>query len=117
MMESRLQETVLTGIQGGLIQSARAVGAGGIAVSIAKSFGENAQLGARIHFSRKLKIDELLFGETQGLVIVTIKETDLMEFERVCMTIGIPATTIGRVTDDGVYSFNEAIKLPVSKLV
>ncbi len=117
MMESRLQETVLTGIQGGLIQSARAVGAGGIAVSIAKSFGGNAQLGARIHFSRKLKIDELLFGETQGLVIVTIKETDLMEFERVCMTIGIPATTIGRVTDDGVYSFNEAIKLPVSKLV
>ena len=117
MMESRLQETILTGIQGGLIQSARAVGAGGIAVSIAKSFGKNAQLGARIHFSRKLKIDELLFGETQGLVIVTIKETDLMEFERVCMTIGIPATTIGRVTDDGVYSFNEAIKLPVSKLV
>ena len=117
LMESRLQETILTGIQGGLIQSARAVGAGGIAVSIAKSFGKNAQLGARIHFSRKLKIDELLFGETQGLVIVTIKETDLMEFERVCMTIGIPATTIGRVTDDGVYSFNEAIKLPVSKLV
>jgi hypothetical protein len=117
LMESRLQETILTGIQGGLIQSARAVGAGGIAVSIAKSFGKNAQLGARIHFSRKLKIDELLFGETQGLVIVTIKETDLMEFERVCMTIGIPATTIGRVTDDGVFSFNEAIKLPVSKLV
>jgi len=117
LMESRLQETILTGIQGRLIQSARAVGAGGIAVSIAKSFGENSQLGARIHFSRKLKIDELLFGETQGLVIVTIKETDLMEFERVCMTIGIPATTIGRVTKDGVYSFNEAIKLPVSKLV
>jgi len=117
LMESRLQETILTGIQGGLVQSARAVGAGGIAVSIAKSFGKNTKLGARIHFSRKLKIDELLFGETQGLVIVTIKETDLMEFERVCMTIGIPATTIGRVTDDGVYSFNEAIKLPVSKLV
>jgi phosphoribosylformylglycinamidine (FGAM) synthase-like enzyme len=117
LMESRLQETILTGIQGRLIQSARAVGAGGIAVSIAKSFGKNTKLGARIHFSRKLKIDELLFGETQGLVIVTIKETDLMEFERVCMTIGIPATTIGRITDDGVYSFNEAIKLPVSKLV
>ena len=117
MMESRLQETILIGVQGGLIQSARPVGAGGIAVSIAKSFGKNAHLGARIHFSRKLKIDELLFGETQGIVIVSIKETDLMEFERACMTIGIPATTIGRVTDDGIYSFNEAIKLPVSKLV
>ncbi len=116
LMESRLQETVLTGIQGGFIQSARTVGRGGIAVSIAKSLGNNTQLGARIHFSRKLKIYELLFGETQGLVIVTIKESDLMEFERVCMTIGIPATTIGRVTDDGVYSFNDAIKLHLSEL-
>ena len=115
MMESRLQETVLTGIQSGLIQSARAVGRGGVAVTIAKSFENNTQFGARIHFSRKLKTEELLFGETQGLVLVTIKESDLMEFERVCMTIGVPATTIGRVTDDGRYTFNDSINIPVNK--
>lgn len=115
-MESRLQETILTSIQGGLIQSARAVGSGGLAISIAKSFGKHTQLGARIHVSRKLKVYELLFGETQGLVIVTIKETDLMEFERVCMTIGIPATTIGRVTDDGIFSFNDSIKLNIKDI-
>jgi phosphoribosylformylglycinamidine synthase len=115
-MESRLQETILTSIQGGLIQSARDVGSGGLAISIAKSFGKHTQLGARIHVSRKLKVYELLFGETQGLVIVTIKETDLMEFERVCMTIGIPATTIGRVTDDGIFSFNDLIKLNIKDI-
>jgi len=68
------------------------------------------------YFSRKLKTEELLFGETQGLVLVTIKENDLMEFERICMAIGVPATTIGRVTDDGFYTFNKSIKLPVKKL-
>lgn len=115
IMESRLQEAILAGIQGKLIQSARAVGRGGIAVSIAKSFGFHSELGARIHFSRKLKTEELFFGETQGLVLVSIKESDLMEFERVCMTIGIPATTIGRVTEDGIYTFNDAIKLQVNK--
>ncbi|MDP6340022.1 MAG: AIR synthase-related protein [Candidatus Marinimicrobia bacterium] len=115
IMESRLQEAILTGIQGKLIQSARAVGRGGIAVSIANSLEINNGLGARIHFSRRLKPEELLFGETQGLVLVTVKEADLMEFERVCMTIGVPATTIGRVTEDGNFTFNELIKLPVKK--
>jgi len=116
LMESRLQEAVLTGIHGGLIQSARAIGRGGVALAIAKSFEKKSNLGARIHFSRKLKSEELLFGETQGLVLVTIKENDLMEFERICMTIGVPATTIGRVTGDGFYTFNKSIKLPVKEL-
>jgi len=116
LMESRLQEAVLTGIHGGLIQSARAIGRGGVALAIAKSFEKKSNLGARIHFSRKLKTEELLFGETQGLALVTIKENDLMEFERICMTIGVPATTIGRVTGDGFYTFNKSIKLPVKEL-
>jgi phosphoribosylformylglycinamidine synthase len=116
MMESRLQDTILTGIQGELIQSARPIGRGGLAVSIAKSLANNKNMGTRVHFSRKLKTEELLFGETQGLVLVTINESDLMEFERVCMTIGIPATTIGRVTNDGIYSFNDSIKVKVEDL-
>jgi phosphoribosylformylglycinamidine synthase len=116
LMESRLQEAVLTGINGELIQSARPIGRGGVALAIAQSFEKNSNLGARIHFSRKLKTEELLFGETQGLALVTIKENDLMEFERVCMTIGVPATTIGRVTGDGFYTFNKSIKLSVNKL-
>lgn len=114
-MESRLQDAILTGIHGGLIQSARPIGRGGIATTIARSFSQSS-LGAQIHFSRKLTAPELLFGETQGLVLVTINEMDLMEFERVCMTIGVPTTTIGRVTDDGLYTFNEFIKLSVDSL-
>ena len=116
MMETRLQGAILTGIRGGLIQSAKPVGQGGLAVSIANSFGDRMNMGARIYFSRKLKTEELLFGETQGLVLVTIQENDLMEFERVCMRIGVPATTIGRLTNDGIYSFNDSIKLKVKDL-
>jgi phosphoribosylformylglycinamidine synthase len=116
-MESRIQEVVLTAINGQLIQSARPVGKGGIATTIAKLFPKNSELGARIHFSTKLSTPELLFGETQGLVIVTINEVDLMEFERICMSIGVPSTTIGRLTNDGIYTFNESIKIQVEKLI
>ena len=115
-MGSRIQEVVLTAINGQLIQSARPVGKGGIATTIAKLFPKNSELGARIHFSTKLSTPELLFGETQGLVIVTINEVDLMEFERICMSIGVPSTTIGRLTNDGIYTFNESIKIQVEKL-
>ena len=116
-MESRIQEVVLTAINGQLIQSARPIGKGGIATTIAKSFPKNTELGARIHFSTKLSMPELLFGETQGLIIVTINEEDLMEFERICMSIGVPSTTIGRLTDDGIYTFNDSIKIKVEKLI
>ena len=116
-METRLQETVLQGIQTGLIKSAVNISNGGLAVSLVKSL-QNAEkvIGARIHLSRKLRQDEMLFGETQGMVIVSIGERDLMEFERICMTIGLPSTTIGRVTGDGRFKFNDVVNLDVNKL-
>mgnify|MGYP000017554358 FL=1 len=116
-METRLQETVLQGIQTGLIKSAVNVSNGGLTMSLIKSL-QNVEkgIGARIHLSRKLRQDEMLFGETQGLVIVSIGERDLMEFERICMTIGLPSTTIGRVTGDGRFKFNDVVNLDVNKL-
>ncbi len=73
-------------------------------------------LGARIHLSRKLRQDEMLFGETQGMVLVSIGERDLMEFERICTTIGIPSTTIGRVTNDSRFKFNDVVNIERKKL-
>jgi selenophosphate synthetase-related protein len=117
VMECRLQEVILQGIAVGLIRSAVNVSRGGLAVAIANSLllGSDG-LGARIHFSRKIRNDELLFGETQGLVVVTLCENDLIEFERICMTTGVPSTTIGRITDDGNYIFNDLINIPVKQL-
>lgn len=111
-MESRLQEVVLQGIQTQLIQSVSNVSNGGLVVAIAKSLSQSdKELGARIHLSRKLRQDEMLFGETQGLVVVSIRESDLMEFERICMTIGVPSTTIGRVTGNGRFTFNDVVNI------
>ena len=116
-MEKRLQDVVHLGITTNLIKSAVNVNTGGISIAIAKSLiASDEGLGARIHLSRKLKDEELLFGETQGLVIVTLLEEDIMEFERICMTIGVPSTTIGRVTDNDLFTFNETLKIKVDKM-
>ena len=116
-MEARVQETVLQGIQVGLIKSAVNISNGGLAVSLVKSLQHAEKgMGARIHLSRKLREDEMLFGETQGMVVVSIGEKDLMEFERICMTIGVPSTTIGRVTSDNQLKFNDVVKIDRKKL-
>ena len=116
-MEGRLQETILQGIQTGLIHSAMNVSNGGLAIALVRLLVEiDSKLGARVHLSRKLRQDEMLFGETQGMVVVSIGERDLMEFERICMSIGIPSTTIGRVTNDGRFRFNDVINIDRKKL-
>ena len=116
-MESRLKEVLLQGIQGNLIRSASMGSEGGLAVSIAESLRVSKKgVGARIYLSRKLRNDELLFGETQGLIIISIEEKNIMEFERLCMSGGVPSTTIGRVTNDALFSFNDLINVNVNSL-
>ncbi len=116
-METRIQEVVLQGIESGLIKSAISVGPGGLSVAAVQALLSSPEgLGARIHLSRKLRDDELMFGETQGLVMITLGENDIMEFERICMNIGVTSTTIGRVTTTGRFTFNQLINLPVDQL-
>lgn len=116
-MEERIREAILVGIQTGLIKSAQSVDQGGLAVALAKGLKEGSpDLGARVYFSRKLRSDEILFGETQGLVLITIGEADIMEFERICMSLGVPSTTIGRVTGTGKLTFNDLMDIAVKDI-
>ena len=104
-------------IQEGFIQSAYNVSAGGLAVAIALSLiiGEEG-IGARIHLSRKIRNDELLFGETQGLILISFGENNFIKFERICMQKRIPATTIGRVTGDEKFTFNNLINVNIKDM-
>lgn len=116
-MEPRIQDVVYTGIMSGLIQSAKPVSGGGLVIALAQVLSESKDpLGARVFLARKLRNDELLFGETQGMVLLSIKENDLMEFERVCMALGVPTTTIGRVTDTSLFNFNDIVNLTVKDI-
>ena len=90
--------------------------AGAIKLVASNLITSSDEMGARIHLSRKLKPEELLFGETHGLVLISLREEDIMEFERICMNIGVPCTTIGRVTNTGRLTFNDLIDISTVKL-
>lgn len=111
-MDQRIQEAVQMGNSIGIIKSAFNVGCGGLSIAILKSLEQaDHELGARIFVSRKLLTEELLYGETQGLIMITLDEGDIMEFERICIKVGVPSTTIGRVTNDGKLNINNVIEL------
>ena len=116
-VEQRIREILITGAKVGLISSAAAVSRGGLAVTVAQMIllSEDG-IGARIHLSSKIRDDELLFGETQGLCVITVKEKDIMELERICMRIGVTCTAIGRVTDKALYTFNNLLSVKQSEL-
>jgi phosphoribosylformylglycinamidine synthase len=116
-MENKLGEIIQLGIESRLIQTATNVGKGGLSAAIsANLITAPNEMGARIHLSRKLKPEELLFGETHGLVLISLREEDIMEFERICMNIGVPCTTIGRVTNTGRLTFNDMIDISTVEL-
>lgn len=117
VIEKRIHEILITGARVGLISSAAAVSRGGLAVILAQMILLSAEgIGARIHMSSKIRDDELLFGETQGLCVITVEEDAIMELERLCMQIGITCTAIGRVTDKSLYTFNDLFSIKVSDL-
>lgn len=115
--EKRVYEILSVANRGGLIKSASPVAAGGLAVVLGKSvIGSNQELGVRVHMSSKIRDDELLFGETQGLFIISVDEDALIEIERLCMRFGVSCTAIGRVTDSGLFTINKLISLEVKTM-
>jgi len=116
-MENKLGEVIKLGIESRLIQTATNVGKGGLSAAISSNLITSPdEMGARIHLSRKVKPEELLFGETHGLILISLREEDIMEFERICMNIGVPCTTIGRVTNTGRLTFNDMIDISTVEL-
>jgi len=118
IMERQIRQVILTGNQIGIIKSVTNVSEGGLSTSIANSIikgGNN--IGARIHLSTKIENKELLFGETRGFFLISISEESMIEIERLCMNLGVPCTAIGRVTDNGQYTFNDLIDIKCDKLI
>ena len=60
-------------IKRGIIKSAHDVSDGGLAINISESLvNADSKLGIKLDIERQLRNDELLFGECQSLIIVSL---------------------------------------------
>lgn len=99
--EIGLQKTCIEGIRKGIIKSAHDISKGGFAVALAEScisarlFGAKP-IGAYIELQSDIRIDALLFGETQSRAIVTVKKDKVIELKKIALKNKILATEIGK---------------------
>ena len=104
-----LHTTLIGLIQSGLVKSAHDCSEGGLAVALAEcgisqlvARGTPRLIGAMIDLSAKtgIRLDALLFGETQSRVVVTCQPQAAVKVVERAKLMGVPAVQIGKVGGD-----------------
>ena len=116
-LELSLHRICLDLISKGIIKSAHDVSDGGVSVNISESIcGAQENIGAEISIDRKLREDQILFGETQGVIVVTLDAKDLHHVALIAQEHNVHTQTIGTVTDSANLKINESINLDREEL-
>jgi len=116
-LEMRVQELCLEAINLGIVKSAHDISDGGLAVNISESIvNAKENIGAKLDIDRKLRNDELLFGECQSLIIITIEESRLHDLILLAQKLNVHTQTIGRVNSTSSLVINDLINIKREKL-
>ncbi|WP_058302849.1 phosphoribosylformylglycinamidine synthase subunit PurL [Gorillibacterium timonense] len=94
--EKRLQETVLTAIRAGLVESAHDLSEGGLAVALSESC-IGGGVGANVSLTTDLRADHALFSETQSRVLLSVKPEQADALLRFITERDVPVQAIGTI--------------------
>lgn len=99
LVEKKVQQVCLRGIEDGIIQSAHDCSEGGLAVSLAECCISSAEsLGSTVRLSSQgIRVDKLLFGEDQSRIVVTTRSEDAEKLLMQANRVGLRAEVIGTV--------------------
>jgi len=116
-LESSLHKICLELISKGIIKSAHDISDGGLSVNLAESIcSGKKEIGADISVSRKLREDQILFGETQGVIVVSLDPKDLHHVALISQGYNVHTQTIGTVTDSSRLKINDSIDIDRERL-
>jgi len=112
-MEYNINQALVQAVSTNVIKIVSTISKGGLMIALLNLYSKiNKEFGLKIHLSRRLTSEELLFGESFGSALILIGEKELMEFQRICMSHGIPCSTIGRLHTNQQITVNDIIKIP-----
>jgi len=99
--EKRLQDFLLEQVRAGRVESAHDLSEGGLLVAVGEVLFGSGRLGAALDLGGlpAPRLDALLFGESQGRVIVTVSAAGLPAVLAAAAAAEVPASDIGAVTD------------------
>jgi len=114
--EKRLQNACLEAIQSGIIKSAHDCSEGGLAVALGECcISSPKSIGATIDLRDKIRVDSLLFGESQSRIVVSLSEENLSKLENICKAHSVRYQIIGKVGGERL-KINDWIDLKVYKM-
>jgi phosphoribosylformylglycinamidine synthase len=97
--ERAFHEAVRSLIRLGEVRSAHDLGDGGLAVALAESCLTEEGLGAKVQLPEgELSLDQLLFNESQGRALVTVRWENAAVVVDLVRTKGLEAVLLGRTT-------------------
>jgi phosphoribosylformylglycinamidine synthase II len=114
-IERRLIRTVLAAAREGLLRSAHDVAEGGLAVALAECCISNETgppIGARIELEGGLRPDALLFGESHGRIVVSVRRRHLTRLRELAHRDDVVMTSIGEVRGQR-FEIGDLVDLPV----
>jgi phosphoribosylformylglycinamidine synthase len=117
-LEKKVQSTCREGIRKNWVKSAHDCAEGGIAVSLAESC-LSGKLGAEVtlKFSGNLRLDELLFGEANSKIVVTIAPENVTNWETYLNENLLEQwEKIGVVTDNNYLKVNTEINISLANM-
>jgi len=111
-LEARLWDTVINANNAHLLESAKDVNVGGMALALAK-MSVNSNIGAKVNLPTANDID--MFGESLSRAIVEVTNKNVQAFEKITEELKISAVCIGTTGGD-VLDINETVVKNVSDL-
>ena len=103
--EKRIQDFLIGEINKERIHAAHDLSEGGLLVCIAEMLFGEKRLGASLSISPEAfsgRLDALLFGESQGRVIVAVKESYTGDVIFSAQSNGIPVDSLGQTNNSGI---------------
>ncbi len=104
--EKKMQELLISQIKLSRIQTAHDISEGGLLVCLFEMLFGKDGLGAKVSIPSRGssgRLDALLFGESQGRVVIAVKSEDLGLLEKEVESIRVPFTHLGICDQTGVF--------------
>ncbi|MBU2591590.1 MAG: phosphoribosylformylglycinamidine synthase subunit PurL [Nitrospinota bacterium] len=118
--EKRLQTALLAAIDKEIIRSAHDCSEGGLAITIAEScMSGDKTFGAEVSIEDDGRIDNILFGEGQSRIIVSILDKDRNILEELFLANGIETSYLGKTGGVNLsirVNNNQTISCPIEQI-
>ena len=104
--EMKLQKLLISQIESGKIKAAHDLSEGGFMVCLAEMlFGSN-KLGLSLSIPVAERLDAILFGESQGRVIVAVNPSDSEDLITFAQSAGVQIDSLGTTDKTGILKVN-----------